>query len=382
MCYTLHGSHAESRPTIGGFFMSMVVARMQKMKAENLIGLGNHNQRKTANHSNQEIDVTRSHLNYDLVDRTNNYKTDIQTFINETKASSRAVRKDAVLVSEWIITSDTDFFNTLDEKQTRTFFEVAKNYFAKNYGEENIRYAQVHVDERTPHMHLGIVPFTEDKRLSSKTIFNRQALKNIQEELPDELKKQGFAIERGEQGSTRSHMAVQEFKDYKETMTKHSQLTKEVDGLERDYQTYQAVMDTVKDINVPTEPLLEKRGLLKREEIETDKVIISKKDFETLHEAYRYVPVLKKEVRAAKRAEQAQAEEKMQIKAQRDELKKENKQLQKMVAGAKKMLLKLDDYLEKHLGISFKEALAEDQDKHREKKTPESEKKGPQGPSL
>lgn len=382
MCYTLHGSHAESRPTIGGFFMSMVVARMQKMKAENLIGLGNHNQRKTANHSNQEIDVTRSHLNYDLVDRTNNYKTDIQTFINETKASSRAVRKDAVLVSEWIITSDTDFFNTLDEKQTRTFFEVAKNYFAKNYGEENIRYAQVHVDERTPHMHLGIVPFTEDKRLSSKTIFNRQALKNIQEELPDELKKQGFAIERGEQGSTRSHMAVQEFKDYKETMTKHSQLTKEVDGLERDYQTYQAVMDTVKDINVPTEPLLEKRGFLKREEIETDKVIISKKDFETLHEAYRYVPVLKKEVRAAKRAEQAQAEEKMQIKAQRDELKKENKQLQKMVAGAKKMLLKLDDYLEKHLGISFKDALAEDQDKHREKQAPESEKKGPQGPSL
>ena len=101
-----------------------------------------------------------------------------------------------------------------------------------------------------------------------------------------------------------------------------------------------------------------------------------------MHEAYRYVSVLKKEVRAAKRAEQAQAEEKMQIKAQRDELKKENKQLQKMVAGAKKMLLKLDDYLEKHLGISFKEALAEDQDKHREKKTPESEKKGPQGPSL
>lgn len=362
--------------------MSMVAARMQKMKAENLIGLGNHNQRKTANHSNQEIDVTRSHLNYDLVDRTNNYKTDIQTFINETKASSRAVRKDAVLVSEWIITSDTDFFKTLDEKQTRTFFEVAKNYFAENYGEENIRYAQVHVDERTPHMHLGIVPFTDDKRLSSKTIFNRQALKTIQEELPIELKKQGFAIERGEQGSTRSHMVVQEFKDYKETITKHSQLTKVVDGLERDYQTYQGVMDTVKDINVPTEPLLEKRGFLKREEIETDKVIISKKDFETLHEAYRYVPVLKKEVRAAKRAEQAQAEEKMQIKAQRDELKKENKQLQKMVAGAKKMLLKLDDYLEKHLGISFKDALAEDPDKHREKQAPESEKKGPQGPFL
>ena len=31
--------------------MSMIVARMQKMKAENLVGIGNHNQRKTKNHN-------------------------------------------------------------------------------------------------------------------------------------------------------------------------------------------------------------------------------------------------------------------------------------------------------------------------------------------
>ena len=37
--------------------MSMVVARMQKMKAENLTGIGNHNQRKTENHSNTDIDM-------------------------------------------------------------------------------------------------------------------------------------------------------------------------------------------------------------------------------------------------------------------------------------------------------------------------------------
>ena len=367
---------------LGGLFMSMVAARMQKMKAENLIGLGNHNQRKTSHHSNQEIDVTRSHLNYDLVAQTKNYKKDIQTFINENKASSRAVRKDAVLVSEWIVTSDTDFFKTLDQEQTKKFFEVAKNYFAENYGEENIRYAQVHVDERTPHMHLGIVPFTDDKRLSSKTIFNRQALKTIQEELPIELKKQGFAIERGEQGSTRSHMAVKEFKEYKETIHKHGELTKEVDLLEKDYQKYQVVMDTVKDSTVQTDPVLEKRGFLKREEVETDKVIVSKEDFEKLHEAYRYVPVLKKELKKAKRAERSQAEEKIMFKEQRDELKKENKQLKKMVAGAKKIISKLDDFLEKHLGISFKDALAEQKDTHQEEQALKDEKRGPQGPSL
>ena len=87
--------------------MSMVVARMQKMKAPNLIGLGNHNKRKTDNHSNKEIDVSRSNLNYDLVNRTYNYKTDIEKYINENKSSARAVRKDAVLVNEWIISSDS-----------------------------------------------------------------------------------------------------------------------------------------------------------------------------------------------------------------------------------------------------------------------------------
>ncbi|APE89825.1 hypothetical protein AS852_14265 (plasmid) [Staphylococcus aureus] len=71
--------------------MSMIVARMQKMKAENLVGIGNHNQRKTKNHSNPDIDTSLSKLNYDLVDRTQNYKTDIENFINENKTTTRAV---------------------------------------------------------------------------------------------------------------------------------------------------------------------------------------------------------------------------------------------------------------------------------------------------
>ncbi|WP_142297394.1 MobV family relaxase, partial [Staphylococcus aureus] len=139
--------------------MSMIVARMQKMKAENLVGIGNHNQRKTKNHSNPDIDTSLSKLNYDLVDRTQNYKTDIENFINENKTTTRAVRKDAVLVNEWIISSDKDFFDNLTESEIENFFERSKDYFAEKFGEKNIRYATVHLDESTPHMHMGIVPF-------------------------------------------------------------------------------------------------------------------------------------------------------------------------------------------------------------------------------
>ena len=113
--------------------MSFAVARMTKLKADNLVGIGNHDQRKTTNHSNEDIDVSRSHLNYDLVvGRTDNFKTDIEAYINENKASKRAVRKDAVLVNEWILTSDKDFFEQLDEAETRKYFETAKQYLSKD----------------------------------------------------------------------------------------------------------------------------------------------------------------------------------------------------------------------------------------------------------
>lgn len=196
--------------------MSKIVARMQKMKSGNLTGIGNHNQRKTKNHSNEEIDKSRSDLNYDLVDRTENYKKDIERFIEENKSTKRAVRKDAVLVNEWIVTSDKDFFEGLIEGETENFFARAKDYFADKFGEENIRYATVHLDESTPHMHLGIVPFDDDNKLSSKRVFNRQALRDVQEELPSYLQKFGYKeLQRGEKGSTRKNLTVPEFKEMK-----------------------------------------------------------------------------------------------------------------------------------------------------------------------
>jgi len=196
--------------------MSMIVARMQKMKAENLVGIGNHNQRKTKNHSNPDIDTSLSKLNYDLVDRTQNYKTDIENFINENKSTTRAVRKDAVLVNEWIISSDKDFFDNLTESEIENFFERSKDYFSEKFGEKNIRYATVHLDESTPHMHMGIVPFDKDNKLSAKRVFNRQALRDVQEELPKYLQDFQFEIARGQKGSERKNLTVPEFKKLKE----------------------------------------------------------------------------------------------------------------------------------------------------------------------
>ena len=212
MCYTLHGSYRRKEVRA----VSYMVARMQKMKADNLVGIGNHNQRKTQNHSNKDIDVERSYLNYDLVEgRTENYKTDIQTFIDEKKAGTRATRKDAVLVNEWIISSDKTFFEDKDDKEIERFFEETKNYFADKFGDDNIRYAHVHLDESTPHMHLGVVPFDKDNKLSAKRMFNRATLIEIQDELPTLMQEKGFDIQRGEKGSKRKNLTVPEYKEMK-----------------------------------------------------------------------------------------------------------------------------------------------------------------------
>jgi len=356
--YTLHGRYRRKEVRA----VSYMVARMQKMKADNLVGIGNHNQRKTKNHSNKDIDVERSHLNYDLVEgRTENYKTDIQDFIEEKKAGTRATRKDAVLVNEWIISSDRAFFDGKDDKEVERFFTEAKDYFADKFGDDNIRYAQVHLDETTSHMHLGIVPFDEDNKLSAKRMFNRAALIEIQDELPIFMHDRGFDVQRGEKGSERKNLTVPEYKEMKQALNELNEnkekVADDVSKLEKDYEKYQAVIDTVEDIDVKTEPVMKKKGFLSREEIETDQVMVSKGDFERLHEAYRYVPTLKSELVRSKQAEKAQADEKMQFRAERNDLKRENKTLKKQLNRAINIINRLDEFLEEKLGASVKSIL-------------------------
>ena len=295
MGYTLHGSCPEVRSV----YMSFVVARMQKVKSGNLVGVGNHNQRNTDNHSNKDIDVERSHLNYDLVNRTENYKRDIEQFINDNKSSSRAVRKDAVLINEWIITSDNQFFKDKDSKEIKDYFEVAKSYFSEKFGDENIRYAQVHLDETTPHMHLGIVPFNDEHKLSAKTVFNRQALQAVQDELPKYLNERGFELERGEKGSERKNLTVPEYKkakdELKEMTTTLEQRKSEVLALSNDKtptinKESLDLKDETKTVKVPSGETIGigklRHEFTKNEERKTGNVIIPEDKLNALIQGY------------------------------------------------------------------------------------------------
>ena len=81
--------------------------------------------------------------------------------------------------------------------------EWSLKYFGEKFGSKNVVYAKVHLDETTPHMHLGIVPLTSDGRLSAKDVFNRSVLRSVQSELPVFLKSKGFDVKRGRKDETR-----------------------------------------------------------------------------------------------------------------------------------------------------------------------------------
>lgn len=253
--------------------MSYCVARMEKMKSDNLVGIGNHNQRRFSNHSNKDIDVSKSHLNYDILDKVKSYKTDIEGYINANKSSKRAVRKDAVLVCEWIITSDSDFFESMSPADTREYFQTAIDFFAERYGSKNLMYAQVHLDERTPHMHLGIVPFDKDNKLTAKTMFDREALQDIQNELPLYMNERGFKVERGRSGSEAKHLTVQEYKDVQKEIKKQSEVLDEV----------KKELESVKNVT-RTKDFLDELDSKSKKTLLGNDVKISQEDYQELKE--------------------------------------------------------------------------------------------------
>ncbi len=373
-----------------------MVARMQKMKAENLVGIGNHNQRKTSNHSNEDIDIERSHLNYDLVNRTQNYKTDIQQFIDENKSTKRAVRKDAVLVNEWIVTSDSKFFENKDDKEIKEFFDKSKDFFAKKFGDDNIRYAQVHLDESTPHMHLGIVPFDDNQKLSAKRVFNREKMQMIQDELPKYMNEKGFVVERGKKDSKRKHLSVDEYKQVirkaeKEADKIVNKANEQKIKIENQYKEKGEFLETRRNDLANVNPTIKQEPIKNLLGKETEFVKVKKADLshfeevrnEQYHNAYERARKSKIDYEQEKRAYES-------VKLDNDRLNSKVETLQKQldaVTETKDYLMRLigrvkDFFALENLKEPFNDWLKEEIDKEKEqaqsvKNEPTQEQDGP-----
>lgn len=178
--------------------MSYAIMRFEKRHAENLKGMENHNERKTENHSNKEIETDKSHLNYDLIS-CSNYKEAIDKELKERYTKTTAIRKDAVVATEFLFTSDTEFFDKLSPGEEKKYFEECLDFLKEKFGEKNIISAKVHKDEKTPHLHAVIIPLHNDGSLSMKKyVDSKKDLMKLQDSFFEKISKEFPQLERGQ----------------------------------------------------------------------------------------------------------------------------------------------------------------------------------------
>ena len=166
------------------------ILRFAKYKGPEIGHIESHNERTKEKYaSNPDVDTARSHLNFHLVTPQRKYRAEAEKQIAEAGCRTRS---DSVRVVE------------------------ALDFIREHQDPKTIISAVVHMDEKTPHMHLCFVPLTADKRLSAKEIVgNKKKLTQWQDRFWEHMVKKYPDLERGESASEtgRDHIPPRLFKE-------------------------------------------------------------------------------------------------------------------------------------------------------------------------
>ena len=201
------------------------ILRFKKYKGPAISPIEAHNERTKEQYaSNPDIDTNRSYYNLHLVQPQGRYREEADRMI--TAAHCR-VRKDSVRVVEALVTASPEFFKDKTNREIRAYFEYALEFLKSKQNTQTFISAVVHMDEKTPHLHLCFVPLTADRRLSAKEIIgNRKNLVKWQDEFWQHMVKQYPELERGESASQtgREHIPPRIFKEMTQLTRQKEQL--------------------------------------------------------------------------------------------------------------------------------------------------------------
>ena len=189
------------------------ILRFAKHKAGPAGALEAHHERTKEQYaSNPDIDKSRSKDNFHIVQPTQKYRKEIDSRI---KAAGCKTRKDSTMFVDTLITASPEFFTGRNKQEVQAYFAEAAAFMEKKVGRGNIFSTVVHMDEKTPHLHLVFVPLTEDNRLCAKEIIgNRANLTKWQDDFHTYMVEKYPDLERGESASKtgRKHIPTRLFK--------------------------------------------------------------------------------------------------------------------------------------------------------------------------
>ena len=190
------------------------IMRFAKYKGPEITNIEAHNERRKEKYaSNPDIDLSRSKHNFHLIEPAGRYRAEAESQI---QAAGCRTRTDSVRVVETMFTATPEFFKGKKLPEVRRYFEEALRFFEQYQSRETIISAVVHMDEKTPHMHLSFVPLTPDGRLSAKEIVgNKKKLTWWQDKFWEHMVAKYPDLERGESASQtgRDHIPPRIFKE-------------------------------------------------------------------------------------------------------------------------------------------------------------------------
>ena len=204
--------------------MSYAIVRNEKLTRAEINGKGTHNDRKAKNHTNKDIDPTRTHLNYYIKKNELTYTKEFDKYLKNNNVQGH-LRSNSIIMCQMVFTSDQTFFDKIGEKETKRYFDECYKFICdyKNLGEKNIISAVVHLDEGSPHLHLMFVPVvhTKDKdgnnidKICSRDFWKgRDSYRKLQDAYFKHVQSKGFDLERGMfvEDTNRKHYTVEEYK--------------------------------------------------------------------------------------------------------------------------------------------------------------------------
>lgn len=334
----------------------------------------NHTERfdNTHKHTNKSIDPSKSAENINLRPEFGDmsYKQRFEAIVNSERYTGRRRKDGSALVIEGgknatvkmlqlsvNIGQVDDEGKPVDTLSKDDYIKLYKDdilpMLEDTFGAENIIGSAIHVDESKPHLHVDIVPLTEDGKLSAKQVVGgrgkmhqrqKQWLETMQEKRPDlnfERKKEGV-----------KGLELDKLKELTEVAKKDAD--KWLNGMRAEYNSRLHILSKVKDVQDKEQVRQDKeqvrlssweRRLKQTEQAQTDKARELAQDQKRLDEA---LPLLDKV-----------AEEQVQLEKQQAEKSAELDTREKTVEGRENAVARREQGIDKTVAERTQKAVGE-----------------------
>jgi hypothetical protein len=375
----------------GAGSMSYSIFRVQGIKTTgDLRGIGKHNADRVS-YTNHDIDRSKSSENIEIVKCEDTYLKRFNEITSEMKIDHekrmKSIRSDrrksfdqAInsakndVACEFLFTSDEEFFQNKSKDEIETWAKQSLEFLEKDIGitKDKIIHASVHMDEKTPHVHVVAVPIVKayDGRRKADTwqisrkkfIPTKDDLTRLQDTYNKRMNAAGYNLERGTKKELK-HAAVHDFKEKTEyhkviadqEEIRANRIKQKADSLLEDIK-YVPSLDKIK---IEKEiVLVDGQGLfgkLNKVEKATGRVVLNKEEYKQLISLAKASEVLRRENRILKRENEALVESNHDLKASNavlakncDEKKLECDFYKKRLNRAEKLIQAIHDYYKKY----------------------------------